>query len=799
MPLLTPDESAARLRKRSSETDAQVIEAWQSQLSSALPAASVLAVGGFGRRELFPYSDVDVLVLVPDSLDLESSRSPVGAFIQQIWDAGLRLSHSVRNVSECLALHDGNFELTTSLLDRRFLCGSAGAWSDMERGWAQFMRSRGKELARNLAGLTRERHAKSHNTVFQLEPNLKESPGGLRDLHVVSWLGGLLSTAEPFDIESHMRFLAPLRMFLHERASRDQNVLDFEAQEQIGQQPAELMREYYRHARAIFAEARRRLQMAEDRNASLLDQFRDWRSRLSNADFTVSREQVYLKTPSHLETDPELTVRLFAFVGRHGLQLALDTETRLAHFFAAGKSAPPAWTGWRSILLQPHAATGLRAAHNSGALAAWIPEWRRIECLVVRDFYHRYTVDEHTLVAIDALEYVEDQRFKDLFSEIDRPDLLRFALLMHDIGKGGGNHIVISKQLASEVGTRIGLAGQDLDTVLSLIDQHLMLSTMMTSRDLTEAGTASQIAAAAGTVERLKMLTMLTYADISAVHPAAMTPWRAEQLWRAYLTGYEELTRELATQRIHAVPGANPALARFLEGFPQRYQKTHTQAEMEAHLDLANRAQAAGAAVEVKRLNGYYQATVAAADRPGLFAAFSGALAAFGFSILKAEAFSNTSGTILDTFVFADPLRTLELNPAEAERLEFMLVRVALGREDVKKLLQRRPVPRIRPGRLDPRVRFDNEASPAATLVEIVAEDRPGLLYDLASTLSRSGCNIDVVLIDTEGHKAIDVFYVTVNGQPVDSEFQVPLRRDLLEACRVPAANSSSGRAGARG
>jgi [protein-PII] uridylyltransferase len=798
MPLLTPDESAARLRKRSSETDARVIEAWQAKLSIPLSAASLLAVGGFGRRELFPFSDVDILVLLPDGVDLESCRGPVGAFVQQIWDAGLRLSHSVRNVSECLALHDGNFELTTSLLDRRFLCGSSGAWAEMERGWPAFIRSRGKELARNLAALTRERHAKSHNTVFQLEPNIKESPGGLRDLHVIHWLGGLLSTPDPFDTDGHMAFLAPLRIFLHERASRDQNVLDFEAQEQIGRQPAELMREYYRHARAILAEARRRLQIAEDRNASLLDQFRDWRSRLSNADFTVSRERVYLKTPSQLEGDPDLAVRLFAFIGRHGLQLAPDTETRLAQFFSSGISEAPAWPGWRSILLQPHAATGVRAAQASGALTAWIPEWRRIECLVVRDFYHRYTVDEHTLVAIDSLEYIEESRFRDLFLEIDRPDLLRFALLMHDIGKGSGNHVPVSTALASQIGARIGLTSQDLDTVLFLVGQHLTLSTVMTSRDLTDHVTAHQIAATAGTVERLKLLAMITYADISAVHPGAMTPWRAEQLWRAYLAGYEELTRELATQRIHAVPGANPELASFLEGFPQRYQRTHTHADMEAHLGLANRAQTAGAAVDVKSLNGYYQVTIAAKDRPGLFASFSGALAAFGFSILKAEAFSNASGTILDTFIFADPLRTLELNPAEAERLEFMLARVALGREDVKKLLQRRPIPRMRPGRLESRVRFDNDASPAATLIEIVAEDRPGLLYDLASTLFQSGCDIDVVLIDTEGHKAIDVFYVTVHGRPLDSEFQIPLRRDLLEACRVPAANSSSGRAGAQ-
>jgi [protein-PII] uridylyltransferase len=798
MPLLTSDEAAGRLQSRSAEVNARVIEAWQTHLSSPLPAAAILAVGGFGRRELFPYSDVDVLVLLPDSVDLQSCRAPVGAFVQQLWDAGLRLSHSVRNVNECLTLHDSNIELNISLLDRRYLCGAAAAWSDLERGWPQFVRARGKDLARNLAKLTRERHAKFHNTIFQLEPNIKDSPGGLRDLNVIHWLGTLLGSETSFDSAGPMSFLAPLRFFLHERAGRDQNVLEFDAQEQIGERPAEMMRVYFRHARAIFVETNRRLQSAEDRSASLLDQFRDWRSRLSNQDFTVSRERVYLRTPAQLETDPELPVRLFAFLGRHGLELAADAEARLSEHFQKSKDAAPKWPGWRSILLQQRAAAGLRAAQASGALAAWVPEWRRIECLVVRDFYHRYTVDEHTLVGIESLEFVEDARFRDLFAEIDRPDLLRFALLWHDIGKGSGNHVPISRELARAIGTRAELPPLDFDTVLFLIDQHLILSNVMTSRDLSDPATARHIAESAGTVERLKLLTLLTYADISAVHPAAMTPWRGEQLWRAYLAGYEELTRELATQRIHDLPDASPELADFLEGFPMRYQRTHTRVQMEAHLELATRAQTAGAAVEVKRLNGFYQVVVAATDRPGLFASFAGALAAFGFNILKAEAFSNSAGTILDTFIFADPLRTLDLNPQEAERLEYMLARVALGKEDVRRLLQRRPLPRLRTVGLEPRVRFDNNASPSSTLIEIVAEDRAGLLYDLGSTLSAAGCNIEVVLIDTEGHKAIDVFYVTRDHRSLDPGLHEQLRGDLLNACAPAAANSTSGRVGTR-
>jgi [protein-PII] uridylyltransferase len=401
---------------------------------------------------------------------------------------------------------------------------------------------------------------------------------------------------------------------------------------------------------------------------------------------------------------------------------------------------------------------------------------------VVRDFYHRYTVDEHTLVAIESLEQIEDDRFRELFNEIDRPDLLRFALLLHDIGKGTGNHVVVSQVMAREILKRVEAPEADAEIVLFLIAEHLALSNVMTSRDLGDPGTAVLIAERTGTIERLKSLALLTFADIGAVHPGALTPWRTEQLWRTYLAGYEELTRELATQRIHALDGASPEVATFVEGFPTRYQRTHTRAEILSHLELSKAAAKSGAAVEIQRLNGFFRATIAGPDHRGLFASLSGALAALGMNILKAEAFSNAAGQILDVFIFSDPHRTLELNPDETERLRHTLVRAAVGKEDVRRLLQRRPAYKPRPGRPDSKVLFDASA-PATTRVEIVAEDRPGLLYDLSAALSAAGCDIDVVLIDTEGAKAIDVFYVSSNAHGLDAAHRETLRSALLIAC----------------
>ena len=305
----------------------------------------------------------------------------------------------------------------------------------------------------------------------------------------------------------------------------------------------------------------------------------------------------------------------------------------------------------------------------------------------------------------------------------------------------------------------------------------------MTSRDLSDSSTARWLSEQIETIERLKMLTMLTYADISAVNPQAMTPWRLEQLWRAYLLAHEELTRELGTARIHDAPGMDTERAQFLEGLPTRYLRTRSALEIDAHFTLARQLQSRPLAIEILHEHGAYQLTLLTRDRPALFAPVAGAISAFGLNILKAEAFSNAQGVVVDTFTFSDPHRTLELNPQEVDHLRGIVRKVVEGKQDATKLLRGRPKPLLLSrARLKPRVAFNNEASETATLIEIVAEDRPGLLYDLARTMTAEGCNIEVVLINTEAHKALDVFYVS----KIAREVQDRLKTALLSAIIGP-------------
>jgi [protein-PII] uridylyltransferase len=322
---------------------------------------------------------------------------------------------------------------------------------------------------------------------------------------------------------------------------------------------------------------------------------------------------------------------------------------------------------------------------------------------------------------------------------------------------------------------------QDQETVLFLIRRHLELSAAMQSRDVFDPQTIRDVAHRVETVERLKALTLVTYADISAVNPAAMTPWRAEQLWQLYLMVYNELTRELDAERIQTLPAGTPERVAFLEGFPTRYLRTHSETEIGEHMALEEKSRKRGVAVDICRRDSAWRLTLVATDRPGLFAAAAGTLSSFGMNILKAEAFANRRGLVLDTFTFADPIRTLDLNPTEVDRLRSVTEKAVTGKTDVRELLRNRPKPSLpsRKARIPARVNINSEASDTATLIEIVAEDRPGLLYDLASAISTSGGNIEVVLIDTEAHKAIDVFYVTANGQKLEAEKQTALAEAL--------------------
>ena len=411
--------AAPVFRSRTELVDGVVFSAFEQHLTPVFgPGLAALAVGGYGRAELFPHSDIDVLLLAEEPLEGPAQREALSNFLRQIWDAGLRLSHSVHTPAECTELHAQNPELNVSLLDERFLAGDAGVYNRLREKTPKFLAQERQSLVKHLARLTRSRHEKFHNTIYHLEPNIKETPGGLRDLHLIWWLAKLRDPRMPAEdwlaeLDSAKTFLHTLRCFMHFQSSRDNNLLNFDFQEQMAEQPfntvknpADWMREYFRNARAIHRVALKALEISEAQGGGLLQSFRDWRSRLSNSEFTISRERLILKSPGQLETDPEISLRVARFIGRHGVSPAPDTEARfaaampsLAEYFSQPRQT---WNYLQEILRLPHAMRALRFMHDIGLMKAVFPEWGTIECLVQRDFYHRYTVDEHTLITIET-------------------------------------------------------------------------------------------------------------------------------------------------------------------------------------------------------------------------------------------------------------------------------------------------------------------------------------------------------------------------------------------------------------
>ena len=796
---------------------------------------ALVATGGFGRGWLFPYSDIDLLFLFGDRDAEQAFKDPVRRFSQELWDLRLKLSPASRTLSECDRYDPNNTEFTISLLDCRYLAGDRDLFRKLhDKVIPKLVMRESKALLQGLAEVTRERHAKHGMTLYHLEPNLKEAPGGLRDVNVANWLALISAMDKLHDwpdasslrapvrkqLESALDFLMSARCFLHFRHGRDDNTLSWEAQDaaaarKIGAADAEelsaadWMRIYFGHARAVQRTVTQLLEEIPEAWSALYRQVQSWRSRLTTPDFSVVDGLIFLQQPSALQ-DPEVLLRLFHFMAHHGLKLSATTEYRIEQALPALASMPPRgaelWLYLQETLLQPHAADALRAMHSLRLLTLLLPELKLIDSLVVRDFYHRFTVDEHSFLAIESLHRLKqsqsewDKRYAELLGELEDPEILYLTLLLHDTGKGvpHSNHVEASGDIANRAMDRLDMDPRERADVLFLIANHLELSAAL-RRDIFDPATVAAFAEKMGTPERLKMLCLLTYADIKAVNPEALTPWKAENVWQLYMATDNYLNRS-ADQRVHAdvndeklarlrslAPVTGSKFKSFLEGFPQRYLLVHTAEEVMRHMQMADELGEDPVLVELKRGRHWYDLTLVTKDRPFLFATLSGVLAAWGMNIVKANAFSNAAGTVVDTFHFTDRFRTLELNLSEWARFKNSVVSVMLGEADLEKMLrdrQRSEKGAIAKVKVETKIEFDDASSATTTLVQVIAQDRPRLLHRIASRLSDQKCNIEIALIDTEGQMAIDTFYLTSGGKKLKAEHQKHVEKALVEELR---------------
>ena len=753
------------------------LTAFRAALSGLGPTVLV-AAGDFARGEMFPFSTADILV-VADASTLRASDA-FDEFLRRLWANGVRPALRLNTTAEYLALPARNPELAFKLLDRKTLEGDADFARRLDPQVEAALNDRREPMLERLLSQVRTRHTKYRSTPAHTQPDVENGPGGLRDVRVVRAIRRLsgVEAPDPEALAEAARFLSSVRCFIEYRAHEERTVFDVASQEamakQFGDEASALMRRYFQHARAVFNATRRAIDFCDPAPKGTTGGDGD-------AEFQVLGGRAHFRDPAAIQKDPEAGLRLVEFVAESGVSLAPETEDALRGArtaIAAFCAEQPFGPALKRILELPHAPLALRALQTTDLLSAVFPEWTSLEGTTAADPDQPFTHDEQALLAVErvcALRGAGDgspERFSQLLSEIDSQALALLAQLLH----------WLPADVARAVANRIQLPQPELDELQFVAEQEPEFVGAV-SRDLKDPAAVQRIARRIGTIERLKLLIILTYGRVGVESVEPDPSFRLDQLWSAYEAISQELTRGLETDRIHDLPSTFPQGAEFIKGFPTRYLRGHTTDEIAAHIRLYELSRPSGVAVEVDRRRGGYQFTVVANDRPGLFGSFAGAISSFGLNIVKAEAFSNSEGVILDTFVVTDPKRALELNPTEAERLRDLIARIGQGKTEARRLFRGGLQTPAEAPAIAPRIHFDSDASDSATVVEIIAEDRPGLLYALATVFSSNACNIDTVLIDTKGRRAIDVFYVARAGAKLAPEFQEELKNKLVAAC----------------
>lgn len=819
-----PRDSRSYVRAQTWLTDVVVIAALQVAQLNLHPNPSptlgqrmaVMAVGGYGRAEMAPHSDVDLLFLAPQKIT-GWAESVIESTLYILWDLKLKIGHSSRTIEDCLRLGRSDYTIRTALLEMRFLTGDRPLASELkDRLWKELFTGTEAEFIEAKLAERADRHQKQGGQRYMLEPNVKEGKGGLRDLQTLYWIAkyihrvakagelvrlGFFTEAEYQNFRAAETFLWAARCHLHHIAGRPNDTLSFDVQPEVaermgytdhsGRRAVEhFMQDYFRHATRVGELTRIFLVTLENRHVKqapgLLGLLR--RRKKVKDGYRVDLNRLNIADTETFLADPLNLLRIFEEGLRTGLLLHPDAMRTIAgnlHRIAEVREDPEAVRIFLDLMLKHgNPERALRRMNELGALGAFIPEFEPIVAMMQFNVYHHYTVDEHTIQCISTLAQIERKELVEelpisssiLDAGVNRK-VLYVALLLHDIGKGRPeDHSILGAQIARRVAPRLGLNPEECETVEWLVRNHLLMSDVAQKRDIGDPRTVREFAKAVKTKKRLDLLTVLTVCDIRGVGPGTWNNWKAMLLRQLHSLTTEALEKGVeALNRSVREDEAKRALREALPDWPRADLRTETARHYgpywqglatDTHVVFATLLRDLGddeirIDLHLDVARDATRACFALADHPGIFSRLAGALALVGANIVDARTYTSKDGYATAVFWIQDA-EGRPYEEARQPRLRKMIERTFAGevvateafkdRDKVKK--------RERQFRVPTNIVFDNEGSDIYTIIEVDTRDRPGLLYDLTRTLAANNIYIASAVIATFGVQVVDSFYV---------------------------------------
>ena len=804
---------------------------------------AIVAVGGYGRGELAPQSDIDLLFLSNWKLTPHAEQI-VEFLLYTLWDLGLKVGHATRSIDECIRLAKSDLTIRTALLEARYLWGDAALYRGLRQKFRDFTAAEGDNgfVTQKLAERD-VRHAKMGDSRYVLEPNIKDGKGGLRDLHTLFWIaknlyrvdaiGDLVDRNVFSDLEAGLfrkahAFLTTVRCHMHYLTGRPEERLTFDVQPEIArlmgygdrktQRGVErFMRRYYLVAKDVGDLTRIFCAALEDETKR-----RPWvrlPGRLNGerelGDFVVRSGRLNTKSEDVIRRDPANMLRLFETAQIHRLDIhpsALRQITQsLKSIDNAVREDPAANASFLAMLTSKNDPAGtLKRLNEAGVMGRFIPDFGRVVAQMQHDMYHVYTVDEHTIRAVGLLHRIETGDLAEdhplateIVHKVASRRALYVAVLMHDIAKGrGGDHSVIGAELALDLCPRLGLDSQETETVAWLVRYHLVMSNTAQKRDIDDPKTIRDFADHCQSPERLRLLLVLTVADMRATGPAVWNGWKAALLRELYYRTEELLSGSIEADTVTArVARAKDAVAAHLADWPSEHIEAFLELGYTAYwLSLDSATQARHAAltrtahrdnaeisidVGIDEKRSVTEFTVYTPDHPGLFSQIAGAMALFGASIVEARIFTLANGHALDIFTIQNTAGEAVSDPRDLERLKNRIANSLTGElRPWRELVGRESLPRRARDvfEVPPRVLIDNTASNFFSVIEVNGRDRPGLLHDVTRALTECGMQIGTAKISTYGERVVDVFYVKdVFGMKItNAQKQEEVRKAVL-------------------